>query len=189
MCPAIKLKTVYWLSTASRAALIPPSRRGRSSADISAISSSSAPAQWATWAAWSQLQSWSSARFWWATQISRMATARMWQRSVDGQERTAATAWQYSRSSGSGLMHWHKRKSPWHTATRGSHSSPWTVSLSVRSKPVVICSYMLKLETWFYDPQKLVDNPCTSPTSKSWPVALQIPMNTRISEQQSIYLS
>ena len=31
-----------------------------------------------------------------------------------------------------------KRKSAWHTATRGSHSSPRSVSLTVRRKPVVI---------------------------------------------------
>ena len=45
MCPAIKL-TVHKVSTSSITARIPPSRRGRSSADISVIPSSSAEAQW-----------------------------------------------------------------------------------------------------------------------------------------------
>ena len=86
------------------AALIPPSRRGRSSADIRAILSSSADAQFARCAAWSSTYNCSSARFCRATQTSLLATARISWRSAAGQERIAATVWRDSRSIGRGSI-------------------------------------------------------------------------------------
>ena len=67
-------------------------------------------------------------------------TARMWRRSVDGQERMVATVWRDSRSSGSGPMHDNKQKSVWHTATRVSHYSLWTGEVcQPQSRRVVTC--------------------------------------------------
>ena len=100
MCPAIKLI----VSTSSRAALIPPSRRGSSSADIRVIPSSSADAQFARCAAWSSTYSCSSAKFCRATRTSLLATARIWWRSTAGHEQTAATVCRDSRSIGSGSI-------------------------------------------------------------------------------------
>ena len=90
------------MSTSSIAALIPPSRRGRSSADIRAILSSSAEAQFARCAAWSSTYSCNSAIFCRATRMSLLATARILWRSASGQELIAATVWRDSRSIGRG---------------------------------------------------------------------------------------
>ena len=86
------------------AALIPPSRRGRSSADIRAILSSSADEQFARCAVWSSTYSCSSARFCRATRMSLLATASISWRSAAGQERTAATVWRDRRSMGRGSI-------------------------------------------------------------------------------------
>ena len=94
--------TSYKVSTSSMAALIPPSRRGRSSADIRAILSSSADAQLAICAAWSSTYNCSSAKFCRATRISLLATARISWRSAAGHEEIAATVWRDSRSIGRG---------------------------------------------------------------------------------------
>ena len=86
------------------AALIPPSRWGRSSADIRAILSSSADAQFARCAAWSSTYNCSSAKFCRATRTSLLATARISWRSTAGHEQTAATMCRDSRSIGSGSI-------------------------------------------------------------------------------------
>ena len=96
--------SVYKVSTSSRAALIPPSRRGSNSADIRAISSSSADAQFARCVAWSSTYSCSSAKFCRATRTSLLATARIWWRSTAGHDQTAVTVCRDSRSIGSGSI-------------------------------------------------------------------------------------
>ena len=82
----------------------PPSRRGRSSADIRAILSSPADAQLAICAAWSSTYNCSSAKFCRTTRISLLATARISWRSATGHEQIAATVWRDSRTIGRGSI-------------------------------------------------------------------------------------
>ena len=79
-----KTQKVHTLSVSSRTALIPPSRRGSSSADIRVSESSFAEAQFARCAAWSSTYNMSSAMFCRATRTSRFATAHMACRSAAG---------------------------------------------------------------------------------------------------------
>ena len=78
--------------------------RGSSSADIRAIPSSYADAQFARCAAWSSTYSCSSAKFCHATRTSLLATASIWWRSTAGHEQTAAAVCRDSRSIGSGSI-------------------------------------------------------------------------------------
>ena len=104
MCHYGHKTNTYKLSASSRAARIPSSRRGSNSADIRAISSLSADAQFARCAAWSSTYSCNSAKFCRATRTSLLATARIWWRSTAGQEQTAATVCRDSRSIGNGSI-------------------------------------------------------------------------------------
>ena len=74
-----------------------------SPADIRAIPSSSADAQFARCAVWSSTYSCSSAKFCRATRTSLLATS-IWWRSTAGHEQTAVTVCRDSRSIGSGSI-------------------------------------------------------------------------------------
>ena len=95
-----KTQKVHMLSASSSTALIPPSRRGISSADIRVSESSFAEAQFARCAAWSSTYNMSSAMFCRATRTSRFATANMACRSAAGHNEISSTVWRDILSSG-----------------------------------------------------------------------------------------